>query len=93
MTWEELDQAYGSGQLKAVRVPDSLAIAIERSSRGNHFMRRIIWAAVRVSYGFRFHQLPELDKELERGRAVDTDPIPDWERSEGFAALMQMASS
>ena len=91
MTWEELDLAYRSGQLRAARVPDSLAIAIERSSRGDHFMRRTIWAAVRVSYGFWFHQLLELDKELERGTGVDTDPMPDWERSEGFAALMQMA--
>jgi hypothetical protein len=92
MTWEELDEAYKNGQLRAGRVPDSLAIAVERSSRGNRFMRWSIWQAVRGSYGFWFHQLPELDKELERGMGVDTDPMPEWERSEGFAALMQMAS-
>ena len=57
MAWVELGAAYRTGQLKAVRVPDSLTVAIEESSRGDYFVRSKIWNAGRVSYGLWFFHL------------------------------------
>lgn len=92
MTWAELNEAYRTGQLKAVRVPDSLALAIEEASRGNEFMRSIIWDAVRVSYGLWFHQLPEFYGEMQRSNKESVGPLPEWETSQGFRAIMRMAT-
>ena len=93
MAWVELGAAYRTGQLKAVRVPDSLTVAIEESSRGDYFVRSKIWNAGRVSYGLWFHQLPELDEELERSKGPPKEPVaplPEWETSEGFRTLWKM---
>jgi hypothetical protein len=92
MSWEQIEEAYRSGQLKAVRIPDSLAIAIEESSRGNQFMRWLVEMVARFSYGLWFHQLPEIDGELERSKAPPDSsiPLPEWETSEGFRAICKM---